>query len=312
MSMNETQKGGHRAMVTGATGFIGSNLVKHLVSLEWDVHVVLRSNSRLDTLDPVRPSITVHRHDGSTKDMIQIVCDARPDVVFHLASLFLAQHGPEDVEALISSNLLFSAQLAEAMMANQVKYLINTSTSWQHYDNAEFKPVNLYAATKQAFEDILYYYIDACELRVISLALFDTYGPNDPRPKLISLLWKTALTQKVLAMSPGEQLIDLVHIQDVIAAFLLAAELVTKQNVGHTRYAISSSNPLRLLDLVADFEDATGLKLPIAWGSRSYRPREVMIPWSNYVTLPGWNPVVSFATAVRETCPVPLVFKDAD
>lgn len=289
------------ALVTGATGYIGSNLAKSLLAEGWDVHVVVRMNSRLDTLDSIRPSITIHQHDGSTSDMIRLVGDARPDMVFHLASLFLAQHRPEDIDALISSNLLFSTQLAEAMAANQIKNLINTSTSWQHYESAEYNPVNLYAATKQAFEDILAYYIDACGLRVLTLALFDTYGPNDPRPKLISLLWKTALNQETLAMSPGEQLIDLVHIEDVIDAFLHSADLVIEQHEGHMRYGISSGNPIRLIDLVAAFEEATGLKLPIAWGSRSYRPREVMVPWTNYMTLPGWQPRVPFAKGIQQT-----------
>jgi dTDP-4-dehydrorhamnose 3,5-epimerase len=297
------------ALVTGATGYIGSNLAKRLVTEGWDVHVVVRTNTRLDALDPILPQITVQRHDGSTRGMIQLVGDARPDVVLHLASLFLAQHRPEDVEALISSNLLFSTQLAEAMAANQVKHLINTSTSWQHYENAEYNPVNLYAATKQAFEDILAYYIDACGLRVVTLALFDTYGPNDPRPKLISLLWKTALNQEALAMSPGEQLIDLVHIEDVMDAFLHSADLVIAQHEGHMRYGISSGNPIRLIDLVAAFEESTGYKLQIAWGSRSYRPREVMVPWTNYMTLPGWQPRVLFAKGIQQTFPAPHIFK---
>jgi nucleoside-diphosphate-sugar epimerase len=110
-------------------------------------------------------------------------------------------------------------------------------------------------------------------------------------------------------MSPGEQLIDLVHIEDVIDAFLHSAGLVIEQHEGYMRYGISSGNPIRLIDLVAAFEEVTGLKLPIAWGSRSYRPREVMIPWTNYMTLPGWQPRVPFAKGIQQTCPAQHVFK---
>jgi nucleoside-diphosphate-sugar epimerase len=301
--MDETQKNRRRALVTGATGYIGSNLTTRLVAEGWDVHVVVRANSRLDKVESICPSITIHQHDGSTLGMVRLVGDARPGVVFHLASLFLAHHQPEDVEALISSNLLFSTQLAEAMAANHVKYLINTSTSWQHYENAEYKPVNLYAATKQAFEDILAYYVDAFGLRVLTLALFDTYGPDDTRPKLISLLWKTALNQEALDMSPGEQLIDIVYIEDVMDAFLHSADLVTEQREGSIRYGISSGNPIRLIDLVAAFEEATALKLSIEWGSRQYRLREVMAPWRSYMKLPGWKPRVTLAKGIQQTCP---------
>ena len=302
--MAETQKSKRRALVTGATGYIGSNLAKRLVADGWEVSIIVRPKSGTGVLDALRPSITIHEHDGSTESMIQVISNARPDMVFHLASLFLAQHRPGDVEALISSNLLFSTQLAEAMAANQVKYLINTSTSWQHYQNADYSPVNLYAATKQAFEDILAYYINAHGLKVITLALFDTYGPNDPRPKLIALLWKTALSQVPLAMSPGEQMIDLVHVDDVINAFVVSATQLPQQSQGHMRYGVSSGAPLRLIDLVVAFEQATGLKLPITWGGRPYRPREVMIPWDNFKTLPGWKPRVPFAKGMQQTRPV--------
>jgi nucleoside-diphosphate-sugar epimerase len=301
--MDERQKSRRRALVTGATGYIGSNLTRRLVAEGWNVHVVVRMSSRLDKLDSIRSSITIHQHDGSTGDMIRLVGDARPAVVFHLASLFLAQHRLEDVEAMISSNLLFSTQLAEAMAANQVKHLINTSTSWQHYENAEYNPVNLYAATKQAFEDILDYYVAACGLRVMTLALFDTYGPNDSRPKLVSLLWNAVLNQDTLAMSSGEQMIELVHIDDVVNAFIIGATQLEWQTEGHARFAVSSGAPLRLIELVTAFEKATGFNLSIKWGARPYRPREVMIPWSNYNTLPGWKPTVLFAKGIVQARP---------
>lgn len=303
--MDKPKQALRRALVTGATGYVGSNVTKRLVIEGWDVHIVVRPKSILDAIDAVLPSITSHEHDGTTHGMIRIVGDAQPEVVFHLASSFLAQHRPEDVETLISSNLLFSTQLAEAMAVNQVKLLINTSTSWQHHENAEYNPVNLYAATKQAFEDILAYYIDAHGLNVITLALFDTYGPNDPRPKLISLLWNTALSQEPLAMSPGEQMIDLVHIDDVVDAFIISVGQLLQQSQGHMRYGISSGMPLRLIDLVAAFEQATGLKLPIDWGGRPYRPREVMIPWTSYKKLPEWQPRVAFVKGIKQACPGP-------
>lgn len=292
------------ALVTGATGYIGSNLAKRLLAEGWDVHVVVRTNSRLDTLDSIRSSITIHQHDGSTSDMIRLVGDARTDVVFHLASLFLAQHRPEDVEALISSNLLFSTQLAEAMAANQVKHLINTSTSWQHYENAEYNPVNLYAATKQAFEDILAYYIDAHGLRVMTLALFDTYGPDDPRLKLFQLLNKAATSGEPLDMSAGEQMIDLVYIDDVVEAYLLAAKRLLEGKVSqHETYAVSSGQPLPLKELVQLYSEVTKQTIAVNWGARPYRAREVMTPWTNYQPIPNWRPRITFDIGLQQTCP---------
>lgn len=301
--MAEQTNNQRRALITGATGYIGSSLTKRLVTEGWDVHIVVRPNSKLDVLSPALASITIHEHDGTIEGMIGLMGAARPDMVFHLASLFLAQHKPEDIGALINSNVLFSTQLIEAMVANEIKYLVNTGTSWQHHNNEGYNPVNLYAATKQAFEDILAYYVDAHGLKATTLALFDTYGPNDPRAKLIALLWKTARTQEPLFMSPGEQLIDLVHVDDVLDAFVMAAHALTNQEVNHTRYGVSSGHPMRLIDLVATFQKATGHTLPITWGGRPYRPREVMVPWTDHKNVPGWKPEIAFEKGILQTDP---------
>lgn len=288
------------ALVTGGTGFIGANLVDRLVREGWETHVVVRSDSNLSVLSGVEHAIQIHVHDGSTEQLIEIVKLASPLVVFHLASLFLAQHTPQDIEPLIHTNLLFSTQLIEAMTrVDGVRNLINTGTSWQHFESKEYSPVCLYAATKQAFEAILAYYLEASNISAISLQLHDTYGPNDNRAKLFTLLRRAARTQERLLMSPGEQLIDLVYIDDVLEAYLLAAKrFLQKKVVRHEIYSVTSSNPIKLRDLVATYGQITSQSLAVEWGARAYRPREVMLPWSKGRVVPGWTPKITLAEGI--------------
>lgn len=290
-----TKKTNNRiALITGATGFVGSHLVRRLIKNGWETHIITRSSSDLTQLGDVRSKIIVHQHDGTTNSMINIVKQAEPEIVFHLASLFLAQHTSEDIEHLVQSNLLFGVQLAEAMTLQGVTRLVNTGTSWQHYENEDYNPVCLYSATKQAFEDMLKFYVEASKLKVITLKLFDTYGPDDPRPKLFTLLRRVAEEQTELAMSPGEQLIDLVYIDDVINAYMISAKLLLNGNVSdHQCYAVSSGNPVSLKELVSIYEEVAKIKLPIQWGGRPYRKREVMVPCNRYQNIPGWRPKVS-------------------
>jgi nucleoside-diphosphate-sugar epimerase len=78
-----------RALVTGATGFVGSHLVRHLLAEGWAVHVIVRPGSSLGQLTPSLSGMVMHRFDGNIELMRGIVCESQPDVVFHLASLFL-------------------------------------------------------------------------------------------------------------------------------------------------------------------------------------------------------------------------------
>lgn len=287
------------ALITGAGGFVGGHLAHRLLHEGWQVHAIVRDGSRVGD-DLRHGGLITHVHDGSTQCMINIVRDAEPTIAFHLASLFIAEHHPEQVEPLITSNVLFGAQLLEGLRAANVPFLVNTGTSWQHYGDAEYNPVCLYAATKQAFEDIVRYYTEATTLRAVTLKLFDTYGPNDHRQKLFALLRRAADSGEQLLMSPGEQLIDLVYIDDVVDAFLMAevrlfSGLVERQE----SYVVSSMAPMKLRCLVELYANITSVNLNIIWGGRPYRTREVMIPRTEEKNIPGWYPRVSLIEGLR-------------
>lgn len=289
---------GHTALVTGATGFVGRHLTRELLARGWTTHVLVQPTSALPPDWANR--VTSHVCDGTAESVTQSVEQARPDVVFHLASRYLAQHTPDQVADLIQSNVVLGTQLAEAMTNQGCLALVNTGTGWQHLGQSDYDPVNLYAATKQAFEDILEYYVQARHLRVVTLKIFETYGPHDPRPKLLNALRQCARTQTPLDLSPGEQQLDLVYIDDAVDAFLLAADRLLAGNVrGHERYALSSGYRIQLRDLVALVERVLGLSVPVRWGARPYRSREVMVPWEGGATLPDWRCRVPLEEGLR-------------
>jgi nucleoside-diphosphate-sugar epimerase len=231
---------------------------------------------------------------------VKIIAISKPDIVFHLAASVITQHRPEDISPLLQSNLIFSTQLLEAMTMNGVSRIINTGTFWQYYEDGRYSPSCLYAATKQAFESILEYYIKAKSLNAITLILFDSYGPSDPRLKLFSLLNEASKSDKILAMSPGEQKIDLVHIFDIVEAFVVASAHLFKDDVvGHHHYKISSGNLMKLKDVVSIYEVIKNIKLPINWGGRPYRVREIMVPYVKADSLPGWSPQISLTEGIK-------------
>lgn len=279
-----------KALVTGATGYIGSKLCQRLLAEGWEVDVLVRPSGH-PLPESLVGKVSLRTHDGSTQSMLGSVAESKPDVVFHLASLFIAEHRSEQVTDLINSNVLFGTQLIEACARAGVKRFINTGTSWQHYRSDAYDPVCLYAATKRAFEDILDFYVDAFGISAITLKLFDTYGPDDPRPKLVNLLLKALKTGEAIGLSPGEQLLDLVHIDDVTRAFAVCAEHLLNQpsSPSHECYAVSSGNPISVRQLVSVLEHVGGKAMNVTFGARPYRTREVMQPWRAGKQPPHWR-----------------------
>ncbi|MDD5010598.1 MAG: NAD(P)-dependent oxidoreductase [Phycisphaerae bacterium] len=287
--------------MTGATGFIGRNLTQKLVSEGWTVHIVTRPNSSLRPLEKIKQNIGIFCHDGTTESLCRFTEKIKPDIIFHLSSLFLASHNTADVEPLIKSNLLFGTQILEAAAKAQIRSFINVGTYWQHYENREYGPVCLYAASKQAFGAILQYYIETSQLKAVTLELYDTYGPDDPRPKLLNLLKNAAKTNEILEMSAGEQLLDMIHIDDVANAFIIAAErLLNNTAEKNETFCVCSGHPKSLRQIVTEFEKVKGLKLNIIWGKRPYRQREVMVPWNKGNKLPGWEPKIPLCKGLAD------------
>ena len=283
-----------RIVITGATGFVGSNLVKFFLNKGFEIYIIVRLDSDLKNLSSIIENINVFKYDNSIDNLIAFFKKNQPICTFHLASNFIAEHNSNQIDGLVKSNLNFGLHILEAMKEAGVKNIINTGTSWQHFKNETYNPVCLYAATKQAFEALIEYYVKAESFKVITLKLFDTYGETDTRPKLINLLNKFADEKTELKMSGGEQMLNLVHVDDVCTAFYAAFEKLqeTKQPM-HNKFAIANNKEHQLKEVISIFEKVSAKKVNIIWGGRPYRKREVMELWNTGEKLDGWETSIS-------------------
>jgi nucleoside-diphosphate-sugar epimerase len=289
------------ALLTGGTGFIGENLAKYLSNNGWEVNLLCRDLQKIAELSGLIGVKKIHKYDGSYDSITKALVDIKPTIVFHLAAYFSAEHQPEDLDNLYSGNLLFGSQLLEAMSNSNIKSLVNTGTSWEHYKDSDYNPVNLYAATKQAFEKIIDYYVQAKGFKVYTLKLFDTYGYGDRRGKLVDYVISSIINHKPLIFSPGDQLLDFVHVKDVVRAYERAALLLVNEAPStHRQFGIASQKLISLKELVEIIQKLMSGTSTIRWGDRDYRAREVMKPWTEFKKLDGWESTVPLEVGLLE------------
>jgi len=289
-----------KVLITGSSGFVGGAVAQYFYDKGIEVHLLLRKESVIS--ETLAGCAGVHSHHIKIEydEIHGLIESIKPDCVIHLASLFLSQHNENDLDGLVDSNIRFGLYMLEAMSDLGINNFINTGTSWQHYNDSLYEPVNLYAATKQAFQDVLDYYVSACSLDAVTLKLFDTYGSGDKRKKLVHLLMGLEKSGDVLEMSPGDQEINIVHVSDVCDAFFKSFEqLMGDDCQGHNVYAVSSKVILSLRNFVSEFEKARGCEVNIVWGGRSYRDREVMSVWKSYDLVPGWEQKVDLIDGLK-------------
>lgn len=287
-----------KILISGATGFVGKNLVKKLLQDGHHVCALVRGSSDTKVLGNASTFVF------TTIENLEIFMQEQGfDGVIHLATLFLGQHTAKDVPNLINSNILLGTSVLEAASKTNTAWFINTSSPAQHYLNKTYSPAHLYAATKQAFEDIARYYIETSNLNITTVELCDTFGPNDTRTKLFNIWLRASKTGEVLDFPPGQQIIDTTYIDNVVDAYIQLAHLLSKdpeRTLNGKRFSVYSAKRYSLKKLAVIFEKASGKKLNIRWGAKNYRAREIMSPWKKGIKVPGWKPKVSLEDGIKK------------
>ena len=275
-----------RIALTGATGYIGKNFIR-LLSAKYNIFCVIRKRSNNDNVNLSNCSIVSYSDEREIYDILDKI---NPDVVVHLAGVFFKSHNSENIGKMIDCNIRFSTVFIDAAAKAGCRRIINTGSYWQNYSGELYNPVNLYAATKQAFEDIIRFYQEVENISVITLTIFDTYGPEDNRKKVLNSLISLRDGDSI-DMSSGNQKMFFCYIDDVIKAYDLAIERLLKFPEGIVeKYSVRSDIPVPLKEVVNKLLEISGKNLNINWGALPDRKREIENPEGIGEILPEWKP----------------------
>lgn len=297
----------NKCVITGATGYIGSHVLKHLLSNGWDIHVIADPCFGYENIKDVLSQIDLFEYNRDINTLCEYFKKVEADVVIHLAAAVITNYKPEQVPVLIQSNIQFGTEVLEAMKGSVTRTFIGTGSYWQNYNSEGYNPVDLYAATKEAFEQIIQYYVDAYHYKAATLKLFDVYGEDDMRPKIWTLLKRIAGTNQIIDVSPGEQKLDLVHVSDVCTAYECAYEYLSKKT-GSCRevFGVYTGERYSLKEAIGLYEQYLNRSINIRFGGKKYKEREVMNPINSLKKVPDWQPMISPKEGLKKLAGVEL------
>lgn len=286
-----------KVVISGGNGFIGSSLCQRLSREGVAVHALVNENHQ--RLDAILPQKNIHVLDQGASSAVATIVQLQPDAIFHLAAVYAEPVSPQCVLSMVNGNVTLGASLlfAATQCASRPVF-VNTGTYWQFNQASAYEPNTLYAATKHAFQDILHFYRSRALVRSTTLILYDTFGKEDTRSKL----WQQLLTARqgsTFRLSSGEQTIHLVHIDDVVEAFVQATNLLYAGVPLRDVYSVHSDRPRVLRSLVEEINRTADLQLDLRWGAAPYWEGQVMQPWQGE-WLPGWTPRTDVPAALIE------------
>lgn len=271
--------------VTGAAGFIGSNLVLKLLDTVSPVTIVGMDNLNdyYDVsiknwrLDQIQASAA--KHPGSAWTFVKgdiadrsavdrIFAEWKPDVVVNLAAQAGVRYSITNPDAYVQSNLIGFYNILEACRYSPVAHLVYASSSSVYGTNKKVpystedkvdNPVSLYAATKKSNELMAHAYSKLYNIPSTGLRFFTVYGPaGRPDMAYFGFTNKLRKGQTIQIFNYGNCKRDFTYIDDIVEGVLRVMQGAPEKKNGedglpippYAVYNIGNSNPENLLDFV--------------------------------------------------------------
>lgn len=293
-----------RALITGASGFIGCALSTRLTATGDEVHAIVRPESTSWRNAALRDAVI---HEGTILDTAWLdatVLAVKPDVVFHCAA-YGAYSFQRDLQSIASTNVVGTANILHAAAAAGCARLVNSGTSSEYGDcdhapteTEPPRPNSVYAATKAAATWLCSMSAESLDIDVVTLRLYSAYGPfEDPR-RLMPTLCTRALRGELPPLADPWIVRDFVYIDDVIDAYLAAAAASNPRRVYNVGTGVETS-----LEQLVEIARATfNIGVAPDWGGYPNRDWDVRC-WRADATLIseelGWAPRRSLREGLR-------------
>ncbi len=267
-------------LITGASGFIGSNLAKRLlenysgikqvIGLDnmndyYDVHI---KEARLAELQKFENYVFVKGNLADKDTVTGIFEQYHPDIVVNLAAQAGVRYSITNPDAYIESNLIGFYNILEACRHYPVEHLVYASSSSVYGSNKKVpystddkvdNPVSLYAATKKSNELMAHAYSKLYEIPSTGLRFFTVYGPAG-RPDMAYFGFTNKLVngETIKIFNYGNCKRDFTYIDDIVEGVIRVMKKAPEKKKGedglpippYAIYNIGNSNPENLLDFV--------------------------------------------------------------
>jgi len=212
-------------LITGATGFIGSNLTQHLSLKGNAIHILVRKKELHWRLKNYQSKLHIYECDLLSPSLKEIINKIHPEYIFHCASYGTVDQDNNN-NKIIDINIKGTLNLLEALKKTSFKLFVNTGSSSEYGTKNEpmteqmmLDPNNVYGVSKTAATLLCQQVAKKEKLPIITLRLFSPYGYFEEKSRLIPSVILQSLENHEISLSSPTNVRDFIFIDDIISAY---------------------------------------------------------------------------------------------
>jgi nucleoside-diphosphate-sugar epimerase len=287
-----------RALVTGATGFVGANLARRLLRDGHEVHLLIRPDHARWRIEAIRRDARLHQADLADAEGVRgVVGRVRPDWVFHLAA-YGAYPAEADLPRMVQTNIVGTMSLVQACLETGFEAFVNSGSSSEYGfkdhapgETAFLEPNSHYAVTKASATLFCRHAALRERAPIRTLRLYSVYGPYEEPTRLMPTLVAHGLRGELPPLVDPDVARDYVYVGDVEEAYLLAAG-GSDQPPGAV-YNVGTGVQTSLREVVATARRLMGIRAEPRWGTMPPRPWDTTVWVADRRAIEaalGWRP----------------------
>lgn len=270
-------------LITGGTGFIGSNLVKSFIQhKKYNVYVIVLSND-YKGINRLKSFGKVNIIKDSLRRMInEYKKYPKFDIVYHLAS-YGVDVRCNDINLLCDVNIKMLGELIDFCKVNESKLLVNTGSCFEYGENSNVKlkedmpctPQSLYACSKQASFILMNTYAKQNNIPMITIRPFGVFGIYEADYRLVPQVIKSGIERKSMKLTLGEQVRDFMFVEDLVKILMDIGE--SNKLKLYDVYNVCSGFPCTVYEFVCEIIEVCHFdKTLFMFGEIQYRKNESM------------------------------------
>lgn len=274
-----------KILITGSTGFIGSNIFLNIKN-NFKIYLLLRRKLREKKINFIKNQnikiINFKNYDELNFKIKKITID----VIIHCATYYVKKHKDKEISKIFDSNIVFPNIILKNLKKMKVKKFINFTTVWENYNAQKGRSFNLYSKSKQIFrKNIDFYKNNNKKIKFYNFFVSDTYGENDSRKKLINLLKNNYFKNKITKILSKKLYINLLNVKDILEA----VNLIIDKKINPGNYVLKNKYNFSLQKIVSKINYNNKKKIKIKWISSKI----IKEKFYEYKKLPYWRPQFS-------------------